>query len=56
MYGLAPRVKKELPEEVADAFKHTLWAFRKRSDEEPPSKRCLHPMLATLLAILFDDL
>ena len=33
------RLKKELPSEVADALKHTLWPFRKRADALDPAEQ-----------------
>lgn len=41
------RLKKELPTEVVDALKHTLWPFRKRADALDPAEQ---ERLATLLA------
>jgi transposase len=41
------RLKKELPNEAADEFKHTLWPFRKRSDALDTAEQ---QRLETLLA------
>jgi transposase len=41
------RLKKKLPTEVADTFKHTLWPFRKRSDALDTAEQ---ERLETLLA------
>src|SRR5215216_2352452 len=41
------RLKKELPKDAADGFKHTLWPFRKRSDALDPAEQ---ERLETLLA------